>query len=204
MTAELEEQAIKAALNQNWPKAIEINKKILKDNPKDISTLNRLGRAFWEINEIEKANKTYKKVISIDPFNPIANKNLKRLTTKGKKKFRKNLKNGFIHSGRVFLEEPGKTKLVRLIRLNSPDILSEMDSGDPVFFLIKKRLVSITNINKNYLGSIPEDLSQRLIKFIKGGNQYQGFVRSVGRQKMEIFVREISRSKKFTDIPSFS
>jgi len=79
-----------------------------------------------------------------------------------------------------------------------------MDSGDPVFFLIKKRLVSITNINKNYLGSIPEDLSQRLIKFIKGGNQYQGFVRSVGRQKMEIFVREISRSKKFTDIPSFS
>jgi len=59
----------------------------LKDNPKDISTLNRLGRAFWEINEIEKANKTYKKVISIDPFNPIANKNLKRLTTKGKKFF---------------------------------------------------------------------------------------------------------------------
>lgn len=203
MTAELEEQAIKAALNQNWSKAIEINKAILKDNPKDIPALNRLGRAFWETSKIEEANKTYKKVIKIDPFNPIANKNLKRLI-KAKKRPHKNLKNDFTHSGKVFLEEPGKTKLVRLTRLNSPDVLSELDSGDPVFFLVKKRLVSILDTNKNYLGSIPEDLSQRLIKFIKGGNQYQGFVRSVDRQKLEIFIREISRSKKFTDIPSFS
>ncbi len=203
MTAELEDQAIKAALNQNWPKAIEINKKILKENPKNIAALNRLGRAFWEIGQIEKANKTYKKVIKIDSFNPIANKNLKRLT-QAKKRVGKNLKNDFTHSGKVFLEEPGKTKLVRLTRLNSPDVLSELDSGDPVFFLVKKRFVSILDTNKNYLGSIPEDLSQRLIKFIKGGNQYQGFVRSVERQKLEIFIREVSRSKKFTDIPSFS
>ncbi len=203
MTAELEDQAIKAALNQNWPKAIEINKKILKDNHQDIPALNRLGRAFWEAGKIEEANKTYKKVVKIDPFNPIANKNLKRLV-RAKKRPQKNSKNSFIHSGKVFLEEPGKTKLVRLTRLNSPDVLSELDSGDPVFFLVKKRLVSILDTNKNYLGSIPEDLSQRLIKFIKGGNQYQGFVRSVEKQKLEIFIREVSRSKKLADIPSFS
>jgi tetratricopeptide (TPR) repeat protein len=203
MTAEPEDQAIRAALNQNWSKAIEINKKILKDTPKNIAALNRLGRAFWEAGQIEKANKTYKKVIKIDLFNPIANKNLKRLT-QAKKGVGKNLKNDFTHSGKVFLEEPGKTKLVRLTRLNSPNVLSELDSGDPVFFLVKKRFVSILDTNKNYLGSIPEDLSQRLIKFIKGGNQYQGFVRSVERQKLEIFIREVSRSKKFTDIPSFS
>ncbi len=203
MTAEPEDQAIKAALNQNWPKAIEINKKILKDNPQNIPALNRLGRALWEEGKIEEANKAYKKVVRIEPFNPIANKNLKRLT-KVRKTPHKNTKNDFIHSGKVFLEEPGKTKLVRLTRLNSSDVLSELDSGDPVFFLVKKRLISILDSNKNYLGSIPEDLSQRLIKFIKGGNQYQAFVRSVEKQKLEIFIREASRSKKFTDIPSFS
>ncbi len=202
MTADLEEQAIKAALNQNWLKAIEINRKIHKDNPKDIPTLNRLGRAFWEMGKIDEANKAYKQAIKIDPFNPIANKNLKRLTG-AKKRPHKNSKNDFINSGKVFLEEPGKTKLVRLTRLSSPQILSELDSGDPVFLLIKKRLVSVLDNNKNYLGSIPEDLSQRLIKLIKGGNQYQGFVKSVDRQKLEVFIREISRSRKFIDTPSF-
>jgi len=202
MTADLEEQAIKAALNQNWLKAVEINKKIFKDNPKDIPVLNRLGRAFWEMGKIDEANKAYKKVIKIDPFNPIANKNLKRLAG-AKKRPHKNLKNDLVHSAKVFLEEPGKTKLIRLTRLSSPDVLSELDSGDEVFLLIKKRLVSILDNNKNYLGSIPEDLSQRLIKFIKGGNQYQIFVKSVDRQKLEVFIRELSRSRKFADIPSF-
>lgn len=202
MTADLEEQAIKAALNQNWLKAIEINRKIHKDNPKDIPALNRLGRAFWEMGQIDEANKAYKQAIKIDPFNPIANKNLKRLTG-ARKRTHKNSKNDFVNSGKVFLEEPGKTKLVRLTRLSSPQILSGLDSGDPVFLLIKKRLVSVLDGSKNYLGSIPEDLSQRLIKLIKGGNQYQGFVKSVDRQKLEVFIREVSRSRKFIDTPSF-
>lgn len=203
MTADIEEQAIKAALNQNWLKAVEINKKILKINSKNVPALNRLGRAFWELGKVEEANRTYKKVIEIDPFNPIANKNFKRLAKKSQKKSIKNLKNDFIHSGKVFLEEPGKTKLVRLTRLSSPDILSELSSGDPIFFLIKKRLISVIDINKNYLGSIPEDLSQKLIKLIKGGNQYQGFVKSIDHQKLEVFIRETIRSKKFANIPSF-
>lgn len=202
MTADLEEQAIKSALNQNWLKAIEINKKIIKNSPKNIPALNRLGRAFWELDKIEEADKIYKKVIKIDPFNPIALKNVKRLV-KGKKRSVKKNKNCFIHSGKVFLEEPGKTKIVRLIRLSSPDVLSELDSGDPILFLVKKRLVSVLDSNKIYLGSVPEDLSQKLIKLIKRGNQYQGFVKSVDRQKLEIFIRETTRSKKFADSPSF-
>ncbi|MBM3205403.1 tetratricopeptide repeat protein [Candidatus Shapirobacteria bacterium] len=200
MTASLEEQAIKAALNQNWEKAVEINKNILKEKPEDIPALNRLGRAFWELGQNEKAQRTYKKVIKIDRFNPIANKNLKRI---GKNKNKNNFKSNFVPSGKVFLEEPGRTKLVRLTRLASPSVLAQLDSGDAVFFLIKKRLVSVLDEQENYLGAIPEDLSQRLIKFIKGGNQYQAFVKSVDHQRLEIFIREVSRGKKFASIPSF-
>lgn len=200
MTATLEEQAIKAALNQNWEKAIEINKEIIKEKPQNVAALNRIGRAYWELGKIEEAAKSYKKVIKIEPFNPIANKNIQRL---GKNKNIKASKNNGVTSANIFLEEPGKTKLVKITRLASPSILSQSDNGDEVFFIIKKRLISVIDNNKNYLGALPEDLSQKLIRFIKGGNQYQAFVKNVDRQLMEIIIREVIRSKKFTETPSF-
>jgi hypothetical protein len=201
-TANWEEQAIKAALVRNWTKAAELNKKILREKPQSVPALNRLGKAFWEMDKVQEANKIYKKVIKIDPFNPIANKNLKRLT-KVKKKPKNNLEEQFFSSEKVFLEEPGKTKLVRLTRLASPSILAQQDNGDPVSLVVKKRLVSVVDGSQNYLGVIPEDLSQRLIRLINGGNQYQGFVKSIDRQKLEVFIKEVSRSKKFLTTPSF-
>ncbi|MCX6726082.1 MAG: tetratricopeptide repeat protein [Candidatus Shapirobacteria bacterium] len=200
MTATLEEQAIKAALNQNWTRAIEINKKIIKETPQNAPALNRIGKAFYELGKNEEAIKAYKKVIKIDPFNPIANKNLKRLS---KNRSKNNNQKNSILSGNIFLEEPSKTKMVKLIRLASPLILSQQDNGDEVFFIIKKRLISIFDNSKNYLGALPEDLSQRLIKFIKGGNQYQAYIKNVDLQLLEIFIREVSRSKKFIETPSF-
>lgn len=201
-TADWENQAIKAALSQNWKKAVELNKKIIKEIPKNIPALNRLGKAFWELNENEEANKIYKKVLKIDCFNPIANKNLKRLT-KTKKKSNKKAESLLLLSEKAFLEEPGKTKIVRLTRLASPSVLAQQDSGDPIVFMVKKRLISVMDSDQNYLGAIPEDLSQRLIRFINGGNEYQGFIKSIERQKLEILIREIVRSKKFATTPSF-
>ena len=201
-TADWENQAIKAALNQNWEKAAEFNKKILKENPKNIPALNRLGKAFWEMNKNDEADKIYKKVLKLDCFNPIANKNLKRLT-KTKKKVKNNSKAVFLSSERVFLEEPGKTKIVRLTRLASPSVLAQQDSGDPLLLVVKKRIISVTDSEQNYLGALPEDLSQKMIRFINGGNQYQAFIKSVDRQKFEVFLKEAFRSKKFLTTPSF-
>lgn len=201
-TANWEEQAVKAALVRNWAKAAELNKKILKEKPQNVPALNRLGKAFWEMDKVQEANKIYKKVLKIDPVNTIANKNFKRLT-KVKKKPKNNLEEQFFPSEKVFLEEPGRTKLVRLTRLASPSVLAQQDNGDPVALIVKKRLVSVMDGSQNYLGVIPEDLSQKLIRFINGGNQYQGFIKSVDRQKLEVFIKEVSRSKKFLTTPSF-
>jgi len=199
----LEEQAVKAALTQNWSKAIEINKKILTCAPQDIATLNRLGRAYWEVGKITQAIQSYKKVLKFDSLNPIANKNLKRLAKGGQTKKAKEKKIPFIPSGNIFLEEPGKTKVVKLMRLATPNVLVQLDNADQVELILKKRSIVILNANGQYLGSIPDDLSIRLIKFIKGGNQYQAFVKSIDHQRLEIFIREVSRSKKFTNNPSF-
>jgi len=199
----LEEQAVKAALTQNWGKAIEINKKILTCAPQDIATLNRLGRAYWEVGKIAQAIQSYKKVLKFDSLNPIANKNLKRLAKGGQTKKTKEKKMPFIPSGNIFLEEPGKTKVVKLIRLATPNVLAQLDNADQVDLILKKRNIVVLSTNGQYLGSIPDDLSIRLIKFIKGGNQYQTFVKSVDHQRLEIFIHEVSRSKKFANNPSF-
>ena len=56
--------AISAALAQNWDRAIEINKTILKNNKDDLETLCRLAYAYLQYGEIDKAKKLYKKILA--------------------------------------------------------------------------------------------------------------------------------------------
>ncbi|HUS60298.1 MAG TPA: hypothetical protein VMX76_02870 [Nevskiaceae bacterium] len=199
-TALLEEKAIEAAIQGAWQKAIDLNNKILKKNVKNIPALNRLARACWETGNLASTKKIYQKVLKFDQCNPIATKNLKRLANRGKSSTAKSKK---LPSSEVFLEEPRKTKLVQVIRLTSPQRLAEIDSGDEVFLVPKKRFITVANQNDVHLGSLPEDLSQRLIPLIRGGNHYKAFVKKVEYNKLEILIREISRSQRFKNLPSF-
>jgi len=199
-TAFLEKSAIEAASQGTWQKAIELNQKILKNNPQNIPALNRLARAFGETGNLILAKKIYQKVLTIDKYNPIATKNLKRLADK-----RKKIPGGTkqLPSAEVFLEEPRKTKVVRVIRLTSPQILAEIDSGDKVVLTAKKRFIAVNRPDGIHLGCLPEDLSQRLSLFIRGGNRYEAFVKNVDRQHLEILIREISRGQRYQNSPSF-
>ena len=91
-----------------------------------------------------------------------------------------------------------------MVRLSSAAILSELNSGQEVYLVLKQRAVDIVNDNKTYLGAIPDDLSLRLTKLIRGGNRYQSFIKAVDKQHLEIFIRETFRSKRFHNLPSFS
>jgi len=61
MNEDLAQKAIAAAVKANWKDAIDLNKQILKDDPKDVDALNRLARAFSEMGEIIKAQKQLKR-----------------------------------------------------------------------------------------------------------------------------------------------
>lgn len=202
-TALLEKQAIKAAMKDAWDQAIELNQKILKLEPKNIAALNRLARGFWEKGNFALAKKTYRQVLTVDRYNPIASKNLKRLADQEKAETKREVKKKTAEKA-IFLEEPGKTKVVKLVRLASPEVLSEFDSADEVLLSPKKHIISVNSTNGTYLGTIPDDLSHRLLRFIKGGNQYQAFVKAIDRQNLEIFIRETKRTPKFRNLPSFT
>ncbi len=200
ITNDLEKQAVQTATKGAWQKAIQLNRQLIKENPKDIGALNRLARANWELGKTAQAQKTYRQVLKLDPYNSIAAKNLERLVKKRRISQQKKIN----YPSNLFLEEPGKTKTIKLIRLASAEVLSDLSHGQPVELEPKKRNISVASEDKAYLGTIPDDLSLRLIKFINGGNRYQAFVKAVDRQNLEIFIRETFRSKRFHNLPSFS
>lgn len=199
MDQQLAQEAISLALSGNWKEAISVNQKILKLNSKDLGTLNRLARAYAELGQITKARKTAQKVIKIDSFNTIADKSLKKW---------KGLKDGEVPSLKpsgveAFLEEPGKTKMLTLIHLGSPNVLAKLDSADEVKLDFHCHRISVVTLDGKYVGRLPDDISSRLKRLAQLGNEYLALVKSVEREDAKIFIREVKKGKGAKDIVSF-
>ena len=108
-----------------------------------------------------------------------------------------------ILSPSLFLEEPGITTLVSLVKVAEPQKLLTLSPGTVVELVIKKRGVSVIDGNKQYLGAFPDDSAFHLLKLLKGGNKYQVIIKSVKPNGLTILIREIYRSKKFKNQASF-
>ena len=194
--------AIQTALAGDWQNATSINKALLNDNPKDIEALNRLAFAFTFLGKIKQAKATYKKVLELDSLNPIAIRNMKRLAdTKTLGKIFK--KQSVTYVRNTFLEETGKTKIIELVNLAQPRITASLRVGQPLIISIKRLKIFIQDLDKQYVGVLPDDMGKRLIKFIKGGNQYETYVRSANNHVVLIFIKEVKRATRFKNQPSF-
>ena len=199
MDQDLARKAISAALDGNWKEAISINSELLKINSEDLASLNRLTRAYTELGKIKKAKITAKKALKIDPFNKIADKALKKL---------EELKEGETvlsspSSAKLFIEEPGKTKIVPLIHLGSSNIISKLDAGDEVKLEHYRHRVQISTQKGDYVGKLADDVSSRLKKLIKLGNEYQALVKTAEIKEVKILIRETKRGKKAENLISF-
>ncbi|MBI2616807.1 tetratricopeptide repeat protein [Candidatus Gottesmanbacteria bacterium] len=198
--------AIQAALTHDWEKAIELNQEILKDNKNDISTLNRLGYAYTQLGELEEARRLYRKILALDKYNLIAQKNLERINTLFKTKKRGNRKKSQHNSlsPGLFIEEPGKTKTVHLINIAPANFTSHLDIGDIVSLCPKKHSIEVRDGDNTYIGALPDDISFRLLRFLQAGNTYQVCIKNVEKRNVSIFIREIKRGKRFSTQPTFT
>ncbi len=195
----LSDSAIEAALNSDWQKAIEINKAILKQNPNDLEALNRLGYALLNSGEVKKAQSTIKKVLKIDPSNPIALKNLKK--TNGAVRLVNS--NSSAISPRVFLEEPGITKTINLVRVASKSIVSSLVCGQQIFLKPKRNRLELRTENTTYIGALPDDISYKLRRLLQLGNKYCVFIKSIDDNQITVIIHETQRGKRVKDA-SFS
>lgn len=192
----LKNQAIQTALVGDWTTAITLNQEILAEDPNDIDTLNRLAFAFLSAGKPKDAKELYEKVLSLDMKNPIALRNLKRLGDPVSKK-------PAILINNLFIEEPGKTKVMDLINIADKKVIAYLRSGEKLLLTIKRSKIFVLDQENQFIGMFPDDTGQRIIKFIEAGNEYEGYVRTVDSNKVSIFVRETKRVKKFKNQPSF-
>jgi hypothetical protein len=193
----LKTQAIQTALLGDWNTAVSLNQTILEDFPNDIDTINRLAFAYASIGNLKEAKNLYQKVLLLDTQNPIALRNLKRLNGGV------TASNHSIPMNNIFIEEPGKTKVVELINVAEKKLLVRLRAGEHVLLQVKRMKIFVLDGEKQYLGMLPDDIGRRLIEFISGGNEYEAFVKTIDNLKLLIFIKETKRSIRFKNQPSF-
>lgn len=199
----IKSQAIQTALMGNWDRAVFLNLELLKENPNDIDTLNRLAFAFSVLGKIKNARDTYQKVLTIDYQNPIAKKGLKRLIGSDKNSLNK-LKGPLLSQvDTMFIEESGKTKIVELVNIATPKTITSLMAGEALTLRVKRLKIFVLDQRCQYIGVLPDDIGRRLIRFIKGGNSYEAYTKLVEDHRVIIFIKETKRSSRFKNQPSF-
>lgn len=192
----LRQQAINAAKQQNWDLAIDVNNAILQQNKNDLEALNRLGLAYFQTQQTKQAKKTFSRALEIDKNNKIALKHLNKIKQKQSPP-------NMDYRHNEFIEEPGKAKNIELHRLSSKHILDKLYIGQQCCLVPKNRYISVETEDGVYIGSLPEDLSFRLAKLIKNGNQYSCIVHSQNTKQCIVHIKETRCSAKNIHTNSF-
>jgi tetratricopeptide (TPR) repeat protein len=197
----LKTQAVQTALQGDWQAAVILNQMLLEEDPQDIDALNRLAFAKASLGESKEAKAIYQKVLTLDANNPIAIKNIQRISGPAIQPNGNSVQH--IQVSNVFIEEPGKTKVIELINTADKKILGPLLNGEQLSLSIKRMKIFVYDSQKQYIGMLPHDIGNRLIKFIEGGNQYEAYVKIVHSTNVTILIKEIKRALRFKNQPSF-
>lgn len=193
------QKAVSLALSGKWEEAVRVNLDILENNPKDTDALCRLARAYAEIGKLSEARKATDKVLEIDSANRIALNFAEKL-----KLAKKYTLSPSVTCNESFLEEPGKTKLVKLMNPGKTENFINLDPGEEVALVPYSHKVAITTSDKKYIGRLPDDISARLKYLIREGNKYQVLIKSIKHKEIIVFIREIEKGPKVGGISSFT
>ena len=185
-------QAIALAMEGRWREAAAANKGIIENCPDDIDAYNRLGRAYMELGDYSLAREAYSRAKELDPYNTIAEKNLRRLAHL--KETGAMPEEGFQRvEPQNFVAETGKAGVVSLHRLAPKEVLAEVDAGDKVNLKIVGSDLIVENGRQQYLGQVEPRHSQRLVKLMRGGNSYTATAITLSEDMMAVIIRETYR-----------
>lgn len=182
--------AVSLAMEGKWADAAIVNRDILESSPQNIESLNRLGKALIELNQLEEALTTFTKVIGINPSNTIAVKNVERLNwanaNKSDKKFPTSISAGSLNA-KFFIGQSGKSTEVTLAQT---PLSCDPSPGTPITLERDGSAVVALDPCGNRLGYVPSKLSRRLLCLIDGGNKYDGAVSGRSEGSLRAILRE--------------
>lgn len=189
------EDARKLAVEGRWEEAVEVNRAILTQAPRDVDAHNRLGKALMELGQIGEAIEAYRAALNLDPGNVIARRNLERLEQEAEEA--PTVPTGGRASAairaRVFIEEVGKTYVTDLVRPAPRSVLRRLDPADEVELRRENITVHVYSQDGERLGQLEPRIAQRLIQLLEVGNRYQAFVVATNEDTVRVILRETYR-----------
>ena len=197
----LETQAIDAAIQANWAIAIKLNSQILELDRKNTQALLRLAFSYLQMGSYAQSKKYYHKALRLQPKSSVAHQYLEKIEILEQGKAKPQTKTAF--DPHLFIESFGKTKMTSLTNLGQKQVLAQLSIGQQMLLRIKKRRVEIRTETDEYVGTLADDISKRLILFIKAKSTYTAFIKEVSFTKVIIFIREDKKGRTVSHHISF-
>ena len=196
----LGKEAVALAIQGRWEEAVVVNKSIIEKFPTDIEAYNRLGKALSELGDLAQAREAYLRALEISPYNAIAKKNLARLDSLSgsvaisdseyQKAFPSRAPAQKVTPG-LFITVMGKTGVVNLCNLASGEVLAKLGYGDQVQLVVNGQHLVVESEREGYLGEVEPKHASRLIKLIKGGNEYNAVILRYRENEVQVLIREV-------------
>ena len=208
----LSKEAIDLALQGRWEEAEVVNRDIIEKCPSDVEAYNRLGRALTELGDFDRAKEAYSKALELAPENTIAEKNLARLTglSKSMATLSSDSQKALTRKAQarrvaldLFITEVGKAGVVNLHNVAPGVVLAKMGFGDQVHLEIRGQHLVVASQSGEYLGQVELRQGLRLIKLMRGGNRYDAAILNVGKDKVQVIIKEVYQHPSQVGCPSF-
>jgi hypothetical protein len=194
------EQAIQLAMESRWEEAVAINRAIISLFPNDADSYNRLGKALMELARFNEAKKAYRKAMELDPTNQIAKKNLERINAMAKAAGPQ--VETIQMDPTLFIEEMGKSA-VSVLQQPVPSAVAKLTAGDRVELRPQGTALAVETPGGELIGLVEPKLGLRLVKLMKGGNQYVAGVTSLTGGECRIIIKETYQHPSQAGRPSF-
>ena len=189
----LVDQAIAAALESDWQRAVELNKQILDASAEDVEARNRYGRALLELGRLEEARAAYQEVLRAYPHDPIGLRQVARIAALGDDKHKPDTTRSKTQT-RLFIEDMGKTGILRLVNPAPLNVLARYSPGAEAELREQEGLLAVHARDGALLGFLEPKVGRRLIELIRAGNEYVVAIVTNDQANPRVAVREVLQS----------
>jgi tetratricopeptide (TPR) repeat protein len=189
----LADQAVAAALEADWTRAGDLNAKIIEAAPDDLEARNRMGRVLLEQGKLEEAKASFAEVLKAEPYNSIAIRGSQRITQLLEHHTKPNVTKSRTQP-RLFIEDMGKTGILRVINPAPPHILARYSAGAECQLKEQEGLLAVHARDGELLGFLEPKVGRRLIDLIRTGNQYVVAIVSNEQLNARVAIREVLQS----------
>lgn len=201
---QLGKEAIRFALNGDWPQAVRANCQILDICPSDCEASNRLAKALMELGRYAEARKTLEQLQLRSPSNVIARKNLARLDQLQSRPGEGRSQSGVGgQSPGIFIAESGRSCTTTLCRMAGPPEAAPVSAGDAVVLRAQNEGITIYTLDGQYLGALQRRLGRRVNRLIAGGNRYEAAVVGIEPDGVSVILRETGQAPALRHVVSF-